>query len=297
MGNLPSNATLYKPEGEIKAVLQIVHGMCEHQKRYVEFANFLTQNGFAVVTSDLRGHGDNVTCEEDLGYFGEEMAEGLLEDVGKISAYIKEEFPNVPYVLLGHSMGTLISTSYYKSHDNEFDGLILSGMPGDNFAKGIAKVLINIVQNSHDWKYRSPFVNNLCNGPFAKAFISEGNEFAWLSVDKENVKKYEEDPKCGYVFTLNGFYTLMDLMVETYNKKNWSKKKTSNPVYLLSGSDDPCMGTHENFGKSVQMFVDMGYNVKSELIDGQRHEIFNDTKKAETMQKVVDFLNEKIIGQ
>ena len=212
MGSLPGNAKLYKPEGEIKGVLQIVHGMCEHQKRYEEFANFLTSNGYAVVTSDLRGHGDNIQSEEDLGYFGDEMVKGLHEDVAAIGTFIKEEFPNVPYILLGHSMGTLVSTSYYKSHDDEFDALILSGMPGDNGAKGIAKTLIKMIKGSKGWKYRSPFINNLCNGPFSKAFASEGSEFAWLSVDKENVKKYEEDPKCGFVFTLNGFYTLMELM-------------------------------------------------------------------------------------
>ncbi len=294
MGNLPSNAKVYKPEGELKGAIQIVHGMCEHQGRYVELANFFASNGYAVVTSNLRGHGDNVASEEDLGYFGEEMVEGLHKDLAAISAYIKEEFPNVPYILLGHSMGTLVSTSYFKGHDSEFDGLVLSGMPGDNGAKDIAKVLIKAIKAAKGWKYRSAFVNNLCNGPFSKAFESEGNIFAWLSVDKDNVKRYEEDPKCGFVFTLNGFYTLMDLMCKTYSKDGWSKKNLSCPVFLISGSDDPCMGTHENFGKSVQMFKDNGYNVNSELVDGQRHEIFNDTKKAETMQKVLDFI--KTIG-
>lgn len=294
MGSLPSNAKFYKPEGEVKGAIQIVHGMCEHQKRYEDFAAFLTSNGYAVVTSDLRGHGDNIQSEEDLGYFGDEMVKGLHDDVAAIGAFIKEEFPNVPYILLGHSMGTLVSTSYYKSHDDEFDALILSGMPGDNGAKGIAKTLIKMIKGSKGWKYRSPFINNLCNGPFSKAFASEGSDFAWLSVDKDNVKKYEEDPKCGFVFTLNGFYTLMELMCQTYDKKDWKKAKLSNPVFLLSGSDDPCMGTHENFAKSVQMFKDRGYNVKSELIDDQRHEIFNDTKKTETMQKVVDFLNQSL---
>jgi len=292
MAELKDNVSVFKPEGNIKGVIQVLHGMCEHKQRYNQLAGFLAKNGFVVITSDLRGHGKNVSCPEDLGYFGEEMVSGLHSDIDDINTYVKKNYENKPYVLLGHSMGTLVATSYFKSHDNLFNGLILSGMPGDNSAKGIAQIMISIIAACKGWKYRSNFINNLCNGPFSKAFESEGSDFAWLSVDKDNVAKYENDPECGYVFTLNGFYTLMKLMEETYNNKNWSKENLSVPVRLISGSDDPCMGTKENFMKSVQLFKNNGYsNVTYELIEGQRHEIFNDTQREKTINKLLDYLN------
>ena len=68
MSSLPERATIYKPaEGkEIQGCIQIIHGMAEHQKRYAPLANYLSENGYVVVTSDLRGHGDNIKSEKEL---------------------------------------------------------------------------------------------------------------------------------------------------------------------------------------------------------------------------------------
>ena len=292
MGNLPERATLYKPaEGkEIKGCIQIIHGMAEHQKRYAPLAHFLADNGYVVVTSDLRGHGDNIKDEKELGFFGENAVKGLMSDVKELFDFLKEEYPDQKMILLGHSMGTLISTTYFKTHDKELDAMILSGMPGNNSAKTIAKSMIKCIAAFKGWYHRSDFINNLCNGAFAKPFASEGSPFAWLSVDKDNVAAYEADPKCGYVFTLNGFYTLMELMINAYDAP-WDKANLDIPVRLISGGDDPCRVDDKTFMQSVEMFQKAGYkNVTYKLYQGQRHEIFNDTEHETVFAELLEFL-------
>lgn len=289
------HAIIYEPEKgtPIIGAVQIVHGMAEHQKRYAELANFLSSNGYVVVTSDLRGHGDNIKQENELGYFGDNAVNHLIGDIHEITLYIRDKYKGVPYMLLGHSMGSLISTVYFKKYDNFVDGLFLSGLPSDNSSKGAAKILIKATEALKGEYYRSPFINNLCNGPFAKPFRKEGSEFAWLATDPEVYRKYEQDPKCGFIFTLNGFYTLMEIMENTYSTGSWIKKNLNVPVRLMSGSDDPCMGNRSKFMKSVALFKKQGYtNVSYVIYEGQRHEIFNDTEKKTAMNDLLREFNQ-----
>ncbi len=286
METLPKNAILYTPEEGIEpvAVIQIIHGMAEHQLRYVELAKFLNSNGIVVITSDLRGHGNNVRRPEDLGYFGDNAVMHLVADVHDITQYAKTHYKRLPYFILGHSMGTLVATCYFRQYDNFVDGLFLSGMPAYNSAAGIAKIIIKAISMFKGEFHRSALVNGLCNGPFSKAFPNEGSEFAWLANDPEVWKRYENDEKCGYVFTLNGFDTLMNLLTEAYSDETWILKNKKCPIMLMSGSDDPCRVNDEMFQKSVSLFKSAGYqNVKYLLYGGQRHEIFNDTEKENAM--------------
>lgn len=297
MENLPENAKIYyPPEGtDVIGMIQIVHGMAEHQQRYKPLADFLSANGIIVFTSDLRGHGDNIRRPEELGYFGDNGAAHLVEDVHEITMYAKSNFPKLPYFILGHSMGTLITTCYFRKYDNFLDGLFLSGMPGLNPNIGFAKLLIKFLAALKGEFHHSKFFDKLMNGPFAKPFIHEGSSFAWISNNPETVKKYERDPKCGFIFTLNGFFTLMTLMEGAYKSNSWIKKNPDCPILLMSGADDPCMIDRKTFMKSVAMFKNAGYtNVRYILYPGQRHEIFNDKERDKVMKDLLNALKNAI---
>ncbi len=291
MGTLPTRARIYIPDDpeSIVGCIQIVHGMAEHQLRYEDVADFFKESGFVVVTSDLRGHGDNVESEEDLGHFG--GVPELVADVKELFDYLKEEYPGKPCILLGHSMGTLVSTSYFKDYADEIDGLILSGMPGSNPATRAGKALVRTMGTVRGWRHRSKTIAGILNGPFAKAFPDEDDPFAWLSVDKDNIARYHADKKCGYMFTCKGYDTLLDLMLTTYGNKPFAGKRKDIPIRLISGAEDPCRVDDETFMKSVQNFKDGGYtNVTYELIPEQRHEIFNDTKRWTTLNDLKEFI-------
>ena len=295
MGILPKRAKLYVPDdtATIKGCIQIIHGMAEHQMRYVHVAQFFRENGYVVVTSDLRGHGENVESKDDLGYFG--GVEELTDDVKELFDFLKADFPEKPLILLGHSMGTLVSTSFFKVFGDEIDGLILSGTPGYNPSVGAGKALVRAMGIARGWHHRSKTIAGILNGPFAKAFPNEDDEFAWLSVDLENRAKYHADELCGYNFTVRGYDTLLSLMQATYGKMPFEGKRKDIPIRLLSGAQDPCRVDDKTFMQSVQNFKDAGYtNVTYKLIPEQRHEIFNDTKRWETLKELLDFINENI---
>lgn len=296
MKELPKRARLYTPanEADIKGCIQIVHGMAEHQGRYVPVAEFFRDNGFVVVTSDLRGHGDNVEKPEDLGHFG--GVKELVADVKELFDWLKERWPEKPMLLLGHSMGTLVSTSFFKQYADEIDGLLLSGMPGFNPAAKAGKALVKTLSKVRGENHRSKTVAGILNGPFSKAFPNESDPFAWLSVDKENIARYHADEKCGFMFTCKGYNTLLDLMLTTYGNAPWQGTRKNIPIRLISGAQDPCRVNDETFMKSVQNFKDAGYtNVTFELIPDQRHEIFNDTKREETLSDLLAFILTNII--
>lgn len=296
MFNIPDRASIFIPDDEkaIRGCVQIIHGMAEHRGRYKELATFLKDNGFVVVTSDLRGHGDNVKEGEPLGHFSGAGVKGLVKDAKEINDIFMERWPEKKRILIGHSMGTLISVSFFKKHGDDIDMLFLSGMPGDNPAKAFAKPMLKVMSAFKGWRYKSRFVAGLVNGPLAKAFISEGDIFAWLSVDKENVRRYNADPKCGYLFTLDGYYTLMQLMSTVYGRAPFKGRRRDIPVRLVSGADDPCRVNDKTFLKSVNLFKRAGFtDVTRLLIPGQRHEIFNDTKKEQTMHDLLKFLTKK----
>ncbi len=281
MPDLSKNSVLYMPDNNDPiGVVQIIHGMSEHQGRYRNFAQYLATNRLAVITSDLRGHGNNVNRTAELGYFGDNAVSRLVGDVHENTLYAKEQFPGLPYVIIAHSMGTLIATTYLKKYDNFLDGLILMGMPAYRSGCTIGFWIIKLLTILKGDYYRSKFADSLINRGYARAFSREGSNFAWLSANEDNVRRYEKDPKCGFVFTLNGYATLLELMQQTYLKGSWIRKNPKLPIRILSGEDDPCRINKSAFMKSVHLFSDNGYsNVAFLLYPGQRHEILQDTKK------------------
>ena len=278
MSELPKNTILYVPEkGEIKGVVQIIHGMAEYQGRFREFAQFLTRNGYAVVTSDLRGHGNHISRESDLGFFGDNAVSRLVGDIHEITIHLRNQFPGKPVFLLGHGIGALIATNYIKKYDNFLDGLFLSGMPADKTARYAANLLVMLFIAMRGEYHRSSLINYLIMGRYYRPFAAEGSEFSWLSADPDIVVKYEINPKCGYVYTLNGFKTILDLMNGTYSKGSWIRKNPQLPIRMFWGQDDTVISGRSDLSSTVHLFSDNGYTDVGYIIyPGQRHEVFQD---------------------
>ena len=137
---------LFVPAGTPKASVEIVHGMAEHRQRYTAFAKYLASRGYAVAIFDLPGHG--TSCKkEDLGWFGEKNGWKTMEDkVLDIMKIVKERWPDVPFVLMGHSMGTILTRDVLQDHSSEFDAVILSGAPNCNPAAKSGITLAKVVR-------------------------------------------------------------------------------------------------------------------------------------------------------
>lgn len=282
---------------EPRFLVQILHGMAEHHRRYLPFMEFLASLGGAVIAQDLRGHGETAD-PQDYGYFGPNAVQATLSDVHQIGEVLREKHPGLPFVLFGHSMGSLIARVYAAEHDELLSGLILLGTVSRNPLAGLALFLAHLWEIFRGERHRSRFLSDVSVGQYNRAFPPSdepGGRFLWLSENSENRIAYEEDPACAFVFTVNGYQALFTFLKETYSPKNWNVRNPAMPVLFLSGEEDPVMTDAAHFADAVQFMRDMGYrDVCSQLYPGMRHEILHETGAEAVREDIRLFLEKNL---
>lgn len=277
------------PVDKAKAVIQIVHGMQEHKERYYPFAEYLNKNGYAVVVSDMRGHGEDAPL---LGHIADKKGEKILiDDQNKIYEYIKENFKGLPVYLFGHSMGSIISRVVLQEYSKNYQKVILSGYVAPNPISGVAVFLGNIVK-AFGKKKKSKFLASLALGPYSKAVKNRKTDLDWLSTNEDNVAKYIEDPLCGFPFTSGSFSALFHLLNDMGKAKKYKNVNKELPILLAGGEDDPCTAGEKGRANSKKVLEKAGFNnIEVATFKGMRHEILNETDKASVYQTMLDFLN------
>lgn len=283
-----------EPENDIKGIIQISHGMAENKERYIPFMEYLSQKGFVTIIHDHRGHGQSVKEKNDLGYFYEEKAEYVVEDLYQITEYIKQKYPNKKIILLGHSMGSMIVRKYIKKYDDKIDGLIVCGSPSRNTLAGFAIFLskiLKIIQGEH---HRSQLLQKLAFGNYHKSFKEQNSKNRWICSDEKVVSNYDKSELCGFTFTINGFINLFTLMRDIYSKKNWNVKNKKLPIFFIAGSDDPVIINKEKWMESQEFLKKLGYeDIENKLYKNLRHEILNEKQKSDVWKDVYEWI-EKI---
>lgn len=285
------------PEGiKVRAVLQIAHGMVEYIERYDDFARFLCRHGIAVVGNDHLGHGISVASEEDWGYLGDNGFECMVDDLKKVQKHFKGRFPNVPYYILGHSMGSFATRYFLIKYKNAVDGAIIMGTGYHPVPLAVAgQYLTRLLAQFKGWNFRSELVNKMAFGSYNKGFKDARTDFDWLTRDEEMVDKYIAEPRCQFIFTLNGYHELFKGIRFISNKKNIDKMSKEMPILFVSGEDDP-VGNH---GDGVQKVYDLFTVAGMEELDiifyeGGRHEILNEINRDEVYEDVYNWLNKEI---
>lgn len=278
------------PDTPVIGVIQLVHGMAEHKERYLPFMTYLAQHGYVCVMHDHRGHGKSVVSNNDLGYFHDKNGTYLIEDIHTLCQLMKQQYPDVPYFLFGHSMGSLLVRCFCKRYDDEIDALVVCGSPSENKAAKAGKLLVKAMEKVKGEHYRSDLIQHMAFGAHQKAFPKGESENVWLCSDQSVVKAYDEDPLCGFVFTLNGFENLFTIMMEVYDAHGWKMKHKALPIRFIAGGDDPCIVNEAKFKEAAGFMKTLGYeNVTARLFEGKRHEILNEDIKEEVYEDVLAF--------
>jgi len=283
-----------KPEGEIKGIVQISHGMAENKERYLEFMQFLAQNGYVSIIHDHRGHGKSVIRKEDLGYFYDNKAEYIVEDLKQVTDYIKEQYPNKPLILFGHSMGSMVVRKYIKKYNNNINKLIVCGSPSQNKLVGVALVVVALQKIFHHDHYRSKLIQNLTFSSYNKGVENPASPNSWICRDTKVVEAYDASDLCGFVFTLNGFQNLFHLSKDIYSKKGWKMENKALPIFFIAGADDPTILSKEAWLEAQEFLKKLGYtNISNKLYPKMRHEILNEIGKEQVYQDVLDWIESK----
>lgn len=286
---------LMEPDDNPKALVVFAHGMAEHKERYYPFMEYLTDSDYACVISDHRGHGDSLDKRMLMGHFDDESGTAIVNDTLSVMEEAKKQFPDIPCFLFSHSMGTLVARCFIQEHDDKIQGLVLSGPPFNNPLAAMGLLMVKFIEKTKGSENKSQFLANLSTGTFDKPFKGEGTN-AWLNTSPERVKEYNEDPKCGYMFTADGYRCLFTLMTNAFRKKNFRLKNRNLPIFFVAGSDDPVIGDEFKFQDTVEFLRKVGYkNVSSFLFFSMRHEILNERNNGLVYEEILNFLD-NIIG-
>lgn len=299
-GKTAVHAVKWTPDsGEYRAILQISHGMVEFIERYIPFAEFLTEKGYMVVGHDHIGHGASVSTQEDWGYFYEENPSDIVvEDMHKLRSLIQEENADMPYFMLGHSMGSFMLRKYLAIHNDNLRGAIIMGtgfIPES--MTNLALKLTAVVAKLRGSKHRSKLIQSLAFGADYKGFDMTGEkpEDSWLTKDVEIVKAYYNEPRCTYMFTVNGYKGLFEAVNFSCNPENAAKLPKKLPLFIVSGAQDPVGGLGKGVKDVYDMYKDTGmYDLTYKLYENDRHEILNETDKQMVFEDLLAWMNVRI---
>ena len=287
---LPLKLTVAKPDGEVKGVIQILHGMCEYIGRYTTMMEWFAARGYVVAGIDHRGHGESVRAQSDLGWFYDKRGKAIVQDAVFVTDFLKKAYPCTEITLFGHSMGSMVAYNYLQGNDGLPSRVILSGAPSKNPVAGVAVVLADTVALLRGKRHRSKLLYSLSIGAYDKRFKAEGRA-AWLTVNRKNVEKYLADPYCSYTFTCNGFRNLFCLLRNSFQRRRYAVQNPDLPIFYLAGGDDPVIVSEKSWRKAQAFLRKVGYrSVEGTLYQGFRHELLNEADPTVYYQEILSFI-------
>ena len=282
---------LYIPDGEIKGIFHVVHGMCEYIGRYEPMFSFFAENGYLCCGYDNLGHGETARNEEELGFIAHKDGwKHLVNDVKAFEDAVVKLYPDKPVFLMGHSMGSFIVRLAAEKGDLPAQKLIACGTAGPNPISGAGLLLTKLIRLLRGEKHRSALINAVAFGSYNKRFEGD-TPFEWLTKDETVIAQYMENAASGYIFTVSGMHDLIEL-IRVSNRGAWfSSLPKDLPVLLIAGEDDP-VGDYGKGVKTVYRKLSAAgqKEVTLKLYENCRHEIHNDTCRDEMFADILAFL-------
>ncbi len=286
----------WTPTQTPKAVVQIVHGIAEYAGRYDAFARFLNAKGIAVVAEDHMGHGKSVGSDLPLGYF----YGGWLAAVADSYSLMKKtmaEYPGIPYILFGHSMGSFLSrTLLYTYPESGIRGVILCGTGWQSrLVLGAGLGVCRLFCKAGEESKPSPKLEKLMFGAYNKGISPVRTNYDWLNRDEEAVQAYLADPLCGFAPSAGLARDMLTGISMNQNHENLSKMKKALPVLFIAGDADPVGSWGTGVRRTANAFCAAGMqDVRIRLYPGGRHEILNEINKTEVYQDILTWILEKV---
>lgn len=280
-----------------KGIIQIVHGMAEYIDRYDEMARWFVNRGFVVCAEDHIGHGGTANGAAEFGHMPVKGGKDILiADVNRLRTLVSKGYPGVPYIMYGHSMGSFIVRAYIARYGQGLAAAVLSGT--GNVPAGLSKMgrgLSRFLASTRGETYRSKLIDGMGAGGYGKQIKNARTQLDWLSTDDRVVDAYIADPLCGFMFTVGGYATLLDLTSEVVTLECAIKVPKNLPCLFVAGDGDPV----GDFGKGVeaaaQLLRDAGVEkVDHKIYAGMRHEIHNEFGRERVFDDVATWLEAQL---
>ena len=284
----------WSPDFEIgRGIVHIVHGLSEHAGRYEAFAEELTGEGFQVFAHDQRGHGRTSTNSDGFGYVAD--ADGwrtLVSDTIELGCVERQRFPQLPFYLFGHSMGTYVVQEILGLKPELADAAILSGPNGEaGLLTRIGRLIARVERLRLGRHGRSDLINTLSFGAFNRSFAPNRTSYDWLTRDEQAVDRYIADPCCGFIATNQFWVDLLDAIVAIARPENRARIRRDLPIYIFSGRNDPVNNQGRGAEYLAETLRSMGVrNVSYRVYPKGRHETLNELNRDEVMGHILEWL-------
>lgn len=292
-GRTAIHAVEWHPAGEPAGILQIAHGVAEYALRYEPFARFLNAHGFLVVANDHLGHGESVAEGAPRLCFGEKGSwQHVVDDMYTLRCRTGEAYPELPYFIMGHSMGSFLTRTYLIRYPGTVKGAILMGTGQNPDAMLVGgKALASVLARKVGRENASDVVEKLAFGAYNKAFAPNRTGYDWLSVSEENVDAYIADPLCGGMASTGLFLELLDGMAFIKKPANLRHMNMATPVLFISGDCDPVGGMGKGVRAAYDSFRRAGVrDAELKLYPGLRHEILNEDCRAQVYDDLWEWI-------
>lgn len=287
------HACCWMPEGEPKAIVQIVHGIAEFVQRYDDFAGFLNSQGYIVVAEDHMGHGKSITDGSIRGYFHGGWFSGV-EDTYRLMKDTMEQYPRLPYFLFGHSMGSFMArTIFAKYPDSGISGCIICGTGWQPRAAlpALIKVVEVICKKTGETNPNEQ-LQKMVFGGYNNRIENPRTASDWLTRDESIVDAYVADPLCGFTPACGLLRDMMKGIHYVEQPKNLQQMKKHLPVLFIAGAEDPVGPYGKGVVRAAKEFKKAGMvRVSMKLYPQCRHEILNELNKQEVYEDIVKWLH------
>lgn len=286
----------WEPQGEPKGVVQIVHGIAEHIGRFEPFVRYLNACGYVVVAEDHMGHGGSIGTEGIRGYFhGGWFA--AVEDTRQLLRYTMKKYPDIPYILLGISMGSfMVRTLIAKYPDSGISAVVLSGTAWQPPKMlGAARSLASLICKASDEKEPSEMLQKMMFGSYNRRVEKPKSTNDWLCRDRKIVEAYDEDPLCGFPPSAGLVRDMMEGFRYIQDPAHLARMRKDLPVFFISGWEDPVGGYGSGVESCVKAFRDAGMTqVACKLYADDRHDVLNELDKLMVWSDVTNWIDSAV---
>ncbi len=288
---------VWRPDAAPRAVIQIAHGMAEHGGRYARLATALADAGYVVYVHDHRGHGWSVAEPGELGHVADEDGwTTALADLRLVQQRASADWPGLPLVLLGHSMGSFLTQQFLFEHGDSLAAAVICSSNGRPPATTRAGIWVARLER---WRLgrtgRSALMTQLVFGPYNRRFRPARTPYDWLSRDPREVDTYMKDARCGFRMSAQFWCDFLPALIEMHRPARHRRIPKTLPILLLTGTHDPLSNGAKGVGQLVDAYRQAGLTrVTAKYYDEARHELFNETNRADVTADLLSWLQTEL---
>ena len=286
---------IYVPACEPAGIIQLIHGFGEHSRRYLHMITSFMEAGYIVAADDHVGHGKTAVENDRWGDWGAKGYRTMVEDEKRLHDLVCEKYPDLPYFMFGHSMGSFITRQYMASYGDDLDGAVICGTTGEwpGLEENIA-LLQKMVDEGQGEESDPTLGARFMGWMFARCTegVKLGNE--WICDDPYVQKDHAEDPFDAFTKpTSNRSWLYFQQMMQDITGPEWAKKVPEKlPVLNIAGDQDPVGQYGTGVYQTANWLADTGHEVTTRLFSGYRHEIHNYADIREEVEEcIIDFFD------